>query len=297
MEQMQLTHGPLAFSALVCGRPSDPVVLCLHGFPDNPHTFCHQLPALAEAGFRAIAPTMRGYEPSSQPVDGDYTIATMARDVIAWIDGLGAEKVHLVGHDWGAVITYVAGALAPERFHSLTTIAVPHGPRMWKGLRHVPVQFWKSWYMSFFQLPGIADWAVERDDWALLKRLCAVWSPGFALSDEEWAKRRATFEAPGVKSAMLAYYRQNVSPGVLLGWTESEARSLLTVPVPTLAITGAQDGCIDTRLYDHVFLDQDFPDGFHVERIEGAGHFAHLDAPEVVNRMLLDWLRSPAPSD
>jgi pimeloyl-ACP methyl ester carboxylesterase len=291
MERIILRNGPLSFTALALGPTDGPVVLLLHGFPDNPHTFGEQLRVLAHAGYRAIAPTLRGYESSSQPDDGDYRIGTMARDVLAWIDDLGADKVHLVGHDWGAAITYVAGALAPERFHSLTTLAVPHLPRMRNVLFTAPVQILNTWYMRFFQLPWISDWAIERNDWAMLKWLSSNWSSDFSLSESEWHNRRETFETPGVKQAMLAYYRQNASLGVLLGLFPSEAFRLTTVPVRTLAISGVDDGCMDTRLYDKLFLEEDFPAGFQILRIEGAGHFMHLDAPQAVNDAILEWLK------
>ena len=292
-DRLTLSRGSLEFSALGCGLEANkggPLVLCLHGFPDNARSFRFQLPALAKAGYRAIAPTLRGYEPSSQPADEDYSFGALARDVVAWIDELGEDKVHLVGHDWGAGITYVAGAIAPGRFHSLATLAVPHSARLIEGMRAVPAQLLKSWYMMFFQLRGIAELAVERNDWALIRKLWKDWSPGFELPDEEWAGLRATFAAPGVKRAMLGYYRQNVSPAIMLGLKKTEATRLTTVPVRTLAITGADDGCMDTRLYDHVFSAEDFPNGFRVERIQGAGHFTHQEKPEEVNRLLLDWL-------
>ncbi len=293
MEQFTLSNGDLEFSSLACGieaNRSGPVVLCLHGFPDNARSFRFQLPALADAGYRAIAPTLRGYEPSSQPRDGDYSIEALAQDVLAWIEELGEERVHLVGHDWGAAICYLAGAMAPERFHSLTTLAVPHAARLAEGIRKVPSQLAKSWYMGFFQLRGLADVVLERNDWELIKKLWKHWSPGFDLPDEEWAQLRSTFSAPGVKRAMLSYYRQNASPSVLLGWKKTTAARLTTVPVRTLAITGAGDGCMDTRLYDHVFRDEDFPCGVRVERIQGAGHFSHQEQPEVINRLLMNWL-------
>jgi len=293
LESLTLSHGNLTFSAQACGLAANDggkLVLCLHGFPDNARSFRFQLPALAEAGYRAVAPTLRGYEPSSQPADGDYSIEALAGDVIAWIDELEEDKVHLIGHDWGAAIAYLAAAIAPERFHSLTTLAVPHAARLRDGIRKVPIQLAKSWYMTFFQLRGLADLWVERNDWALIKQLWRTWSPGFDLPEEEWAHLRATFAAPGVKKAMLSYYRQNASPSVLLGLKKTLAMTKTTVPVRTLAITGADDGCMDTRLYDHVFLDEDFPSGFRVERIEGAGHFTHQERPEEINRLLLHWL-------
>mgnify|MGYP000022795837 CR=1 FL=1 len=294
MDQLILSNGKLAFSANSCGLETNkgkPLVICLHGFPDNARSFRHQLPFLADAGYRVIAPTLRGYESSSQPDDKDYLVATMARDVIAWIDKLGEQKVHLVGHDWGAVITYAAGALAPERFYSLTTLAVPHGARFIDGVRKVPSQLLKSWYMNFFQLPGIAEFVLQRNDWAFIKTLWKNWSPGFELPNKEWTELRQTFEAPGVKNAMLSYYRQNISPRIMLGIKQTEASLLTSVPVPTLAITGSDDGCIDTRLYDHTFLDEDFPMGYRIERILGAGHFCHQEKSEQINSLLLDWLK------
>ena len=185
----------LTFSALTQGE--GPVVLCLHGFPDNRRSFRLQLPALAAAGFRGVAPTLRGYEPSSQPPDGDYHIWRMAEDVVCLIDSLDQERVHLVGHDWGAVIGYAAAALAPERLHSLTTLAIPHPGRLQQeGIRKLPSQILNSWYMLFFQLRGIADRVVEARDWAFIEKLWRDWSPGWELPAEELAIVKQTLAQP-----------------------------------------------------------------------------------------------------
>ena len=295
MEKIELSRGRLSFSALTEGPVSASdkgTILCLHGFPDDARSFRHQWPFFAERGYRVVAPYLRGYEPKSQPADQDYSLQAIAEDVLAWIEQLGEPKVHLLGHDWGAAIAYLAGALAPERFHSIATIAVPPAARMADGIRQVPGQILKSWYMNFFQLRGLSDWRVERDDWALIRRLWRDWSPSFQLPESEWASLRSTFAAPGVKRAMLAYYRQNASPAIMLGLKRTPAMDLTTVPVRTLALTGSEDGCIDTRLYDYVFHDDDFPRGHCVERIEGAGHFLHQEKPDLVNARLLDWMES-----
>jgi len=290
--QMRLSSGRLVFSALTCGfehNPGKPVVICLHGFPDNAGSFRYQMPVLAAAGYRVVAPTLRGYEPSSQPADNDYSLVALAHDVISWIDDLGEDKVCLVGHDWGAAISYVAAALAPDRFVSIATIAVPHVARLPGAIRRIPSQLIKSWYMTFFQLPGLADYALERDDWALVRWLWRSWAPGLELSSDQWRDLCETFSAQGVRQAMLSYYRQNASPAIMLGLKKTDAMRLTSVPVPTLAITGADDRCIDTRLYDHTFTDRDFPAGFRVERIAGAGHFAHQERPDTINALLIDW--------
>lgn len=288
MQTVELRVGPARHPALCAGPADGPLVLCLHGFPDIPESFDRLLPALAAAGYRAVAPTMRGYAPSCQPADGDYTIGAVARDVVGFVDALGADRAHVFGHDWGALSTYAAAALAPERFASLATLAVPPVHRWPDAVRRVPAQLVKSWYQLFFQLPGLSDWVVERRDWALVRWLCRRWSPGFTFDDTQWQARRRAFSAPGVKRAMLSWYRQNLSPRDLAGRRGPFAP--MRIAAPTLALTGARDGCIDTRLYDHLVLPEDFPAGVRVERLEGLGHFAHLEAPERVQGRLLDWL-------
>lgn len=292
--EITLHANDLSFTALSQGE--GPTVLCLHGFPDTMGSYRCQLPALAEAGYRGVAPTLRGYEPSSQPKDGDYHVVRMAEDAVAQVDELGAEPVHLVGHDWGAVIGYAAVVLAPDRFLSLTTMAIPHPGRLSGGLRKIPSQLRNSWYMAFFQLRGIADHMVERNDWAFIERLWRAWSPGWKLPEEQLRAVKRTLAQPGVKRAALGYYR------AMADRRSSAAREtgkLLDskIPVPTLALTGALDGCMDTRLHDLTMKKEDFPAGFQVLRIEGAGHFLHQEKPELVNPPLIDWLRrhsSPA---
>jgi pimeloyl-ACP methyl ester carboxylesterase len=212
---------------------------------------------------------------------------------VGWIDDLGQERVHLVGHDWGAVIGYAAAALAPERLHTLTTLAIPHPGRLQKeGIRKLPSQIRNSWYMIFFQLRGLADRVVQARDWAFIEKLWRDWSPGWELPAEELATVKETLAQPGVKKAALAYYRSAFgfrSPAA------KETARLLGSPirVPTLALTGALDGCMDTRLHDLAMKPEDFPAGFRVVRVEGAGHFLHQEKPEEVNRILLDWLQRP----
>ncbi len=288
METIDLKLGAAVHPTRVAGPADGPLVLCLHGFPDVPQSFDRLLETLAAAGYRAAAPTMRGYTPSCQPADGDYRIAAIARDVLGFIDGLGAERAHIFGHDWGAVTTYAVGARAPERLISLTTLAVPPAHGFFRTSLRVPRQLANSWYQLFFQVPGLSDWAASRRDWALVRRLCRIWSPGHTFSADEWAMRRALFEAPGVRRAMLMWYRHNLRPGDVIRGRGIFARQ--SISVPTLALTGADDGCIDTRVYDHMVSAQDFPAGVRVERLDGLGHFAHLEDPARIAGLLLPWL-------
>ncbi len=287
-ETLTLRANGLTFSALAAGQGE--VVLCLHGFPDNMRSFRFQLPTLAAAGYRAVSPMIRGYEPSSQPADGDYHLIRMAEDVVGWIDELGEERVHLVGHDWGALISYATAAYAPHRLRSLTTLAIPHPGRLrTDGIAKLPSQLWNSWYVFFFQLRGLADLVVEARDWAFIEKLWRDWSPGWELPSAELDHVKRTLAQPGVKRAALGYYRAMLNP---FSGAAKDTEKLLSAktPVRTLAFTGALDGCMDTRLHDVAMVDGDFPAGMEVARVAGAGHFLHQEKPEEVNRLLIDWL-------
>ena len=290
-ETRAFQHGPLRFTALAQGN--GPVVLCLHGFPDHARSFRHQLPALAEAGYRAIAPTLRGYEPSSQPSGRRYFLVDLVDDLRAWIDQLGQERVSVIGHDWGALVAQAASALIPDRLRCVATLAVPHLRRMEAAWREVlPRQLRYSWYAMFFQLRGLADWAVRRDDWALIDRLWRSWSPGWPLPPDERRALHETFALPGVQRAALEYYRCNLG-GLVRG---GDARRSLDAAsqrcsVPTLAMTGERDGCVDTRVFDHGDWRTDYLGPARLVRVTGAGHFLHQEKPQQVNAELLDWLR------
>ena len=296
LQERALAVGALTIPALTCGPPDGPVVLCLHGFPDLPGSYRDVLAELGAHGFFAVAPTARGYVPSALAPDGDYRIESLAADVPGCLDALGVEQAHLLGHDWGAVVAHTAAALYPQRLLSLTTVAVPHLARLPGIIHRVPRQLLNGWYQSFFQIPLLSDWAVQRRGWALVRWLCQRWSPPlgpepWAFTDEEWAERVARFDAPGVRQAMLSYYRQNLSLWRMIQYLCGEMEHLQSIPVRTLAITGAQDGCIDTRLYDLGLDPADFPAGLRVERIPDAGHFVHLEKPERFIALLLSWIR------
>lgn len=290
---LQLENQGLTFSALEAGV--GPTVILMHGFPDTLQTWQAQLQALADGGFRAVAVAMRGYEPSSQPDDGNYSGAALAGDVAAWIAQLGSEPVHLVGHDWGASVAYGVATACPEKLLSLTTLAVPHSGRFLADIAQHPRQLRMSWYMLFFQLRGISDRVVRRRRFAFLRQLWRTWSPGWEFSDEEFERVAMAFAAPGVVPAALAYYRAALSPGALAFSRAAREELRWTIPVPTLGITGAQEGCIAADTFRAMMHEEDFPRGLRVREIENAGHFVHREQPEEVNALILAWLRGHTP--
>ena len=285
-EQLSFEHEALTFSAQAMG--DGPIVLCLHGFPDNARSFRHQLPALAEAGYRAISLTLRGYEPGAIPADGDYTMETIATDILAVIESLDTGPVHLIGHDWGAAVAFVATSAAPERFKSLTVMAVPHAGRFAREGLRIPKQLRLSWYMGFFNIPWLSDWVVQRQDYAFIRKLWRDWSPGWQPEPGVLDSVIQTLSQPGVRSAALGYYRAALSIKALL---VSAEEAHYPVPVPTLALSGERDGCIASEVFEQLMVAQDFPKGLTFSRIAEAGHFLHQEQPEQVNREILDWLK------
>ena len=288
-EQLNFQLGALRCSALAQG--SGPVVLCLHGFPDCARSYRLQLPALAAAGYRAISLTLRGYEPQSIPGDGDYRVTTIATDVLAAIDQLGEQRVHLVGHDWGAAVAYTVGAIAPQRLHSLTAMAVPHPNRFLTGVLHRPKQLRLSWYMLFFQLRGVAERIVAGDDYRFIRMLWRHWSPGWEPPEAELRAVLYTLRQPGVTRAALGYYRAALDPRNFPVTAAAREQALYRVEVPTLALTGERDGCIDSGVFRALMKREDFPAGLDVRQLERAGHFLHQEQPQAVNSLLLDWLQ------
>jgi pimeloyl-ACP methyl ester carboxylesterase len=278
------------FATLEAG--DGPLVLCLHGFPDTAHSFRHQLPALAAAGFRAVAPFMRGYAPTEIPPDGRYQSAVLALDLIELIAALGYSSAHVFGHDWGAIAAYGAAIIAPEKIRKLATGAVPHGPTVLNALLGDYDQERRSWYMFFFLTP-FADVAVPQDDFRFLERLWQDWSPGWQYPAEALAALKETFRAPGVVTAALGYYRATLNPvNQDPALAELQTRiGMSPVLVPTLAFHGARDGCMGVGLLDG--MEAMFPAGLRTVVVPDAGHFVHQEKPVEVNRALLEFLGSP----
>jgi pimeloyl-ACP methyl ester carboxylesterase len=293
-----VTANGIEFSYLELG--DGPLALCLHGFPDHARSFRHQLPALAAAGYRAVAPYTRGYAPTQapSPTVTPYYSAVQSQDAVALIEALGGgEPAVLIGHDWGAAAAYGAAQAAPEKISKLITIAVPHGG-LFESLVTNPAQQRRSWYMYFFLTP-LADAALAHDDFALVERLWRDWSPGWDFPADEMRLLKQTYSEPGVAAAALAYYRHSFAVGGLgpatlpppsagLEAFQAKLAASPEVKVPTLYIHGADDGCIGAEISEG--MEAAFPKGLRRQILAGAGHFVHQEKPEEVNRLILDFL-------
>ena len=269
-----------------------PLVLCLHGFPDTAHSFRHQLPMLAKAGYHAVAPFMRGYAPTEPAPDGRYDGAALAQDAINLIGALGYDDAIIFGHDWGAVAAYGATAAAPKRVSKLITAAVPYGQSVMLAFATNYAQQRRSWYMFFFQL-AIAEMAVAYNDFAFLERIWADWSPGWKWSAEDIEALKRCFRVSTTLPAALGYYRATF--GALLhraGSTQTAASapaSPTPFQVPAMMLHGRDDGCLGVELLEG--MEAFFPKGLRKEIVANAGHFVHQERPDEVNKLVLDFLK------
>jgi pimeloyl-ACP methyl ester carboxylesterase len=266
----------LQFGVLEAG--SGPLALCLHGFPDAANTWGHLLPALAGAGFHAVAPFMRGYAPTAVPADGAYHLGALVADAVALHEVLGGDaSAVLIGHDWGAEAAYGAAAFAPDRWRRLVTLAVPPAA-LDEVLFSDYEQLKRSFYLFMFRDPaGLAETAVARDDLAFLDKLWRDWSPGFQ-SGEHLARVKDCLRQPANLAAALGYYRAAAEQ-------EAVGRQ---APQPTLYLHGARDGCIGVDLVRGA--ERLLAPSSRMIVIDEAGHFLHLEEPGQVNDHILGWV-------
>ena len=261
---------------------SGPPVLLLHGFPEFWWEWRHQIPALAQGGFRAVAPDLRGYNLSEKPRGvGAYRIQNLVNDVAALIRTLGVERAHVVGHDWGGLVAWWLAMTQPERVHKLAIINAPH-PRAFRREIRTPDQMMRSWYAAAFQVPVLPEAAFRANGFALLERIFRATSvrPG-AFTDDDLRRYREAAARPGAITAMINYYRAAArypNPPVSV------------IPHPTLLIWGENDQALTLRLTEGL---EPWVPGIRVERIPGVSHWVPAEAPARVNELLAGFLSVP----
>lgn len=247
-----------------------PAVLLLHGFPDTHIVWRHQIRALADAGYRVIAPDLRGYGKTDAPRDVQaYAMPFLCADVLALLDALGLDKVSLVGHDWGAAIGWRLCALAPERFERYAALSVGHlkavlGAGIGQRLRF--------YYMAIFCIPGFSEWLLKAGNWRIVRTLSRDRSQA-----EHWIR---DLSPEGRLTAALNYYRANIKA------TRRKGSSRITIPV--MGVWSDGDSALGERqMRDSAACVQA---GFRYERVDGADHWMQLTAPDRLNALLLDFI-------
>ena len=283
-----VTANGARFHVVECGPADGPLVLLLHGFPEFWWSWRHQLVALGAAGYRAVAPDLRGYGASDKPPRG-YDAYTLSSDVAGMVRALGARTATVVGHDWGGLLAWTVATLHPRVVDKLVVLAMPHPLRLRQAAVSDGRQRRASAYIAFFQLPRLPEMKLKRHDGAYVGELLHRWGgPGFPDAETE-ARCREAIQVPGVAHCTLEWYRWAVRSR-----TRPSGLRFLTllergVAAPTLQLHGALDTCLLTETahgsghWVHA--------AYELQVLDDVGHFVHQEAPEHVNAALLEHLR------
>lgn len=265
---------------LHAGPEDAPLVLLLHGFPEFSYSWRHQLAGLSDR-YHLVAPDLRGYNLSDKPRYG-YDLATLCNDVRGLIDAFGERQASIVGHDWGGAIAWAFAIRNPDYIHRLAILNIPHPAAMLRVLRN-PRQMRRSAYIAFFQLRGLAERAIERDNYSMIWRTFRSADRGRAwLSDADIQRYVDAIARPGALSAALEYYRQ--IPHAL-----EHISPLRVITAPTLVLWGELDPYLGPELIDD--LDSWVRD-LQLHRFPAAGHWLNQQEPERVNAELRTFLAS-----
>ncbi|GJF20260.1 alpha/beta hydrolase [Mycolicibacterium cyprinidarum] len=290
---LRLPH--LDVTALSWGPSDGRLVLCLHGFPDSAWGWRKMAPILAERGMRVVAPFSRGYAPTGPAADGDYHIGALMYDALAVHRELGAPPdAVLIGHDWGAFTCAAIAAYPDSPFAEHISMAVPpvgainrsRGP-IARQLQMIPRQLRNSWYILFFQLPGLPERLLPR----IIPRLWRDWGPPGYPTEAELDEALSALPTLAHRRAAVAYYRALARPTSPASRYAELHRWRFELPrVPILHLQGAQDGAMMAEYADQITTV--LPSGSRMLTIASAGHFLQIEEPKVAAGAVLDYLES-----
>src|SRR3954451_2457512 len=268
--------------------PSDgtPVIL-LHGFPEPWSCWRHQIGPLAQAGCRVLAPDQRGYNTSDKPeAVASYALDVLAADVLGLIDAAGWRSASLVGHDWGGIVAWWTALRHPGKVDRLAILNAPHPVAFQKHIRAHPSQLLKSWYVFYFQLPGLPEAGFRRRNWRSLYRALETTSRPGTFTEADLDQYRRAWSERGAIRSMIHWYRAAIRHRPA---PPADPR----IHVPTLLIWGPDDRFIRREAAEASLA---LCDHGRLEWIEGATHWVQHEEPDRVNRLLVDFLTGPAGS-
>jgi pimeloyl-ACP methyl ester carboxylesterase len=265
------------------GPPGGPLLVLLHGWPEFWYCWRHQIPALSRAGFRVIAPDLRGFGLSAKPERvASYRMSEVSADVVALIASLGGRAAALVGHDWGGVVAWHTAMKHPEVMEKLVILNCPHPRRFLAALRSAR-QIRKSWYMFFFQLPVVAERGIARKDFAVIRRAFRTQPVRpLAYTDADIDRIVEALKQPGALTGGLNYYRAAFRRPPI----ERSRGGFRPVPCRVLVIWGDRDVALGRELAEP---DPKWVPNARVEHLD-ASHWVPSDAPERVNALITDFV-------
>jgi pimeloyl-ACP methyl ester carboxylesterase len=279
MDEFEIPAGELTFRAVAAGPEEGELVVLLHGFPQTSHAYRRVLPALAEAGYRAVAFDQRGYSPGARPAEVEaYAVPHLVADVLAVADWIGGHTFHLVGHDWGGAVAWQVAGRYPQRLRTLTVLSTPHPHAFSRALRGEDGggQRERSGYMDFFRSPEAED-VFLADDAAGLRNLYLA----SGLTEEQAAPYVAVLGERAALTAALGWYRAGG-----IGMVEG----LGPVTTPTLYVWSTDDPALGREAAEATAGCVEGPYRFEV--LEGVSHWIPEHATDRLNGLLVEHLGS-----
>jgi pimeloyl-ACP methyl ester carboxylesterase len=265
-----------------------PLIVLLHGFPEFWYGWRQQISQLAAAGFRVVAPDMRGYNLSSKPAGvAAYDTNPLVADIRGLIHERGAESALLVGHDWGGTVAWDVAMSHPEVVDRLAILNAAHPRKLLQGLR-TPRQLRKSWYFFFFQPPDLPERFVRARHWRFFRRFLHDARPG-SFTPQDIDRYVEAWSQPGAATGMLNYYRASVRQS-----PKRSAAQLCPIQAPTLVIWGQRDRYLGAELAEPDRAD--VPNLDRVERLPRASHWVHHDEPDRVTQLLTGFFAPAQPA-
>ena len=282
LEHLTFRNGEVQLHAVAAGPPSGPLVILLHGFPEFWYSWHKQIEPLASAGFRVIVPDQRGYNASSKPPhSASYALPLLVSDVIAIADQLNASKFFLAGHDWGAAVAWATAILHPDRLHKLAILNVPHPSVMFRYLRTNLRQLRRSWYILFFQLPWLPEFAFSAFNFRLgVNSLVRSSRPG-TFSAEDLALYRAAWSQHGALTGSINWYRA--------AFRHASKFADPTVRVPTKILWGMRDAFLLSEMAQASLR---YCTSADLYTFADASHWLQHEEPARVSELLIDFFRS-----
>ena len=269
----------IALHVVLAGPASGKPLVFLHGFPEFWFGWRHQIDHFVSYGHRVIMPDQRGYNLSEKPAGiASYSVDLLAKDVVGVLDSVTGSKAFVVGHDWGAVVTWYLAARYSERVSRTAMLSVPH-PRVFIKNIINPRQLRKSWYVLFFQLPWLPERILRRRDWALLIRALRDTSPRGVFSEADLEQYKESWTRKGALTAMLNWYRAALLSPSKFAIAPEASR----VKVPALLILGKNDQFADEAMARESLQ---YCDDGHLEMFETATHWVQHEEPARVNTLL-----------
>ncbi|MBE9013507.1 alpha/beta hydrolase [Pseudanabaenaceae cyanobacterium LEGE 13415] len=264
------------------------LVLLLHGFPEFWYSWRFQIPALARH-FKVVVPDLRGYNDSEKPESG-YDLDTLSADIRSLIDRLGYSRAHIVGHDWGGAIAWRFAQKFPNSLDRLALLSAPHPQRFAKDLLSNLDQLRRSWYVLAFQVPTLPEWLIQSNVKAFVQNMLQEQAVRKGVFTQDLVQKyQLALQKPGAIASAMNYYRQLFLSGHLI---KDWMRSPDPISAPTLVLWGDEDSILSPKLMDGIEHWITAP--FKFKLIPHCGHWIQQEAPQTVNRELIEFLRSPA---